>query len=194
MKALICVAIVAGIFQGASMALMPQHGITKHQGYKDRWHQSQSSTNAYNEPTVDWNLFNLKQQYKKSGGILYKQSLLSPEEYNAIVMELSNLDLNVQDELKSSFANNRMGCTIGRETGIRKILSDENGSLLKFVSSLEDNCDGRLRVAPEIPVEVSVMCFIANVFVFILRMHNQMVLYAAAANLRKDRCGYGMAH
>lgn len=176
------------------MALMPQHGITKHQGYKDRWHQSQSSTNAYNEPTVDWNLFNLKQQYKKSGGILYKQSLLSPEEYNAIVMELSNLDLNVQDELKSSFANNRMGCTIGRETGIRKILSDENGSLLKFVSSLEDNCDGRLRVAPEIPVEVSVMCFIANVFVFILRMHNQMVLYAAAANLRKDRCGYGMAH
>lgn len=59
--------------------------------------------------SIDWNLYNLQQQYKKSGGILYKQSILSPTEYSTIMMDLANLDLTVQDEKEESFATNRMG-------------------------------------------------------------------------------------
>jgi hypothetical protein len=175
MKALVCFAIFAGTFQGPSMALMPQHRINKHQGNKDRLFLSQSNVEACQESAIDWNTFNLKQQYKKCGGILYKQSLLTPEEYNDIMIELSNLDLNIQDEMKSSFANKRMGCTIGRETDIYRILTDENGSLLKLVTSLEDDCNGRLMVAPDIPVEVSLISVIVNDY-NLLTVHNQIVL------------------
>ena len=37
---------------------------------------------------VDWDLYNMQQQYKKAGGILYKQSVLKPHEYKVIIDEL----------------------------------------------------------------------------------------------------------
>jgi hypothetical protein len=106
--------------------------------------------------TIDWKLYNLKQQFKKSGGTLYKPSLLSNREYNSIINELSELNLQIDEEKESSFATKRMGCTVGCDTDIYRILSCAEGSLCKLLNVLESDEDGcgRLILAPDIPVEV----------------------------------------
>ena len=115
------------------------------------------------EETIDWNLYNLKREYQKSGGILYKQSILSTQEYNVIMKNLSQLTLHIEDEKQSSFATNRVGCTIGRDTEIYNILSCGDGSLCKLINSLEEQEEcGPMILAPDIPVEVRVSsCYIA---------------------------------
>ena len=120
---------------------------------------AQSSIQPFQEHPIDWNLYNLQQQYHKSGGILYKQSLLSPVEYKAIMQELSTLDLSIEDEKESSFATKRMGCTIGTDTEMYRILSDENGSLCRLVNALEVECEKPVVLANDIPIEVSWVCF-----------------------------------
>lgn len=117
---------------------------------------AQAKIETYKEKSIDWNLYNLKQQYQKSGGILYKQSLLSPNEYSAIMKELAVLDLHIEDENQSSFASKRVGCTISKDSDIYRILKNENGSLSKLVNALEGECEERLILAPEVPVEVSI--------------------------------------
>ena len=114
----------------------------------------QISSHSSEVPSIDWNMYNLKHQYQKSGGILYKQSILSPKEYNSIMSELSRLDLPVADEKQSSFATNRMGCTIDSDTEIYKTLSCPHGSLSTLLHALECDEDEGIVIAPEVPVEV----------------------------------------
>ena len=121
------------------------------------WCSKQTIQKSYHNseaPSIDWNMYNLKHQYQKSGGILYKQSILSPKEYNTIMSELSRLDLPVAEEKESSFATNRMGCTIDSDTEIYKTLSCPHGSLSTLLYALECDGDEGIVVAPEVPVEV----------------------------------------
>ena len=115
---------------------------------------SQNSSYSPEAPSIDWNMYNLKHQYQKSGGILYKQSILSPKEYTIIMSELSRLDLPVEDEKESSFATKRVGCTIGSNTEIYRILSCPQGSLSALMNGLECDEDERIMIAPDVPVEV----------------------------------------
>ena len=117
---------------------------------------------------VDWDLYNLQQQYKKSGGILYKQSVLKPHEYKVIKDELQSMELDMMDEDESSsFATNRSGAQIPNDTDIYRVLSSKEGSLCRLVNSLFDS-EGKkgesVVLAPDIPVEVryiyvGYMCF-----------------------------------
>ena len=118
------------------------------------------------EAEVDWKLYTLQQKYKRSGGILYKQSVLTPNEYTSILNELQSMNLIMEDEKESSFASNRVGAEIIYESEIYKILSSEGGSLCRLINSLADadlvdNDDvddfgrfGKMILAPDIPIEV----------------------------------------
>ena len=107
---------------------------------------------------VDWDLYNLQQQYKKAGCILYKQSVLKPHEYKVITEELQSMKLAMIDEDESlSFATNRSGAQIPIDTDIYRALSSKEGSLCRLVNSLFDS-EGKKGesavLAPDIPVEV----------------------------------------
>ena len=116
--------------------------------------------------TKDWALYSLQQQYRRSGGILYKQSILTPQEYNTIVNELQSMDLMLKDEETSSFASNRIGAIISKESEVYRVLSCEDGSLSCLINALADGDDddddkrgrekarGKMVVAPDIPCEV----------------------------------------
>ena len=103
---------------------------------------------------VDWDLYNLKQQYNKAGGILYKQSVLKPREYKVIIDELLSMKFDLLDEDESlSFAKNRSGAQIPIDTDIYRVLSSKEGSLCQLVNSLFDG-EGESVLAPDIPIEV----------------------------------------
>ena len=119
--------------------------------------------------TKDWALYSLQQQYRRSGGILYKQSVLTPQEYNTIVNELQSMDLMLKDEETSSFASHRIGAIISKESEVYRVLSCEDGSLSCLINALSDGDDdddddddergrekarGKMVVAPDIPCEV----------------------------------------
>mmetsp|Transcript_24380 Transcript_24380/g.51432 ORF Transcript_24380/g.51432 Transcript_24380/m.51432 type:complete len:390 (-) Transcript_24380:13-1182(-) len=111
---------------------------------------------------IDWENHQLCQNYKKAGGILYKQSILTPWEFQIISSELSDLLQNqdqnnsrnknsrkssssnksapkiiLENEDSSSFATNRIGAAIGKGTEIYRVLSSEEGSLSKLINVLE---------------------------------------------------------
>ena len=126
------------------------------------------ATSSYNSQsqTQDWALYNEQKQYQKSGGILYKQSVLTPQEYNTIVNELQSMDLMLKDEETSSFATNRIGAKISKESEVYRVLSCEDGSLSRLINALADADDDnddksrtekvhrKMVVAPDIPCEV----------------------------------------
>ena len=113
--------------------------------------------------TRDWAQYALQQQYKKAGGMLYKQSALTPLEYTTIINELQVMDLKMKEEKESSFATNRVGAQISNGSRIYDVLSCEEGSMCRLVNCLADgDCDdkgkdnlGRMVLAPDIPIEVS---------------------------------------
>jgi len=121
---------------------------------------------------VDWELYNMQQQYKKAGGILYKQSVLKPHEYKVITEELQSMKskkLEMIDEDESlSFATNRSGAQIPIDTDIYRVLSSREGSLCRLVNSLFDS-EGKkgesVVLAPDIPIEVCVFVLI-HVFLY----------------------------
>ena len=95
----------------------------------------------------DWNIYNLQKKYHQSGGILYKQSVLTSTEYNTIINDLQSslmndnndnkLTLKEEDE-SSSFATNRIGAQISNESEIYRVLSCTEGSLCTLVNNLAD--------------------------------------------------------
>lgn len=126
---------------------------------------STSSSSALHQTTTPidyWTQYSLRQSYKKAGGILYKQSLLSPAEFQAIQLAITNQlnssNLKLSDEKESSFATNRMGAVIERDSDVYTILGCEDGSLCRLVNSLveeEEEDLGRMILSPDIPIEVS---------------------------------------
>ena len=129
-------------------------------------HSKQSSSlsahDYSNSQKIDWAQYSLHQSYKKAGGILYKQSLLTPAEFTAVQMAIDEMDLKLTDENESSFANNRIGAVIDRHSDVYDILSCSDGTLCRLVNGLADSDDdgsdeelGKMILSPDIPIEVS---------------------------------------
>ena len=99
-----------------------------------------TNSNSYN-----WAEYSLRQSYKKSGGILYKQSLLTPTEFTTVQNEIHNLindnKLKLVDEKESSFATNRIGAVLDRNSEVYKVFSYDEGSICRLVNTLVDNDD-----------------------------------------------------
>ena len=127
-----------------------------------------TNSNSYN-----WAEYSLRQSYKKSGGILYKQSVLTPTEFTTVQNEIHNLindnKLKLVDEKESSFATNRIGAVLDRNSEVYKVFSYDEGSICRLVNTLVDNDDhdaksekddlllgSRMILSPDIPIEIRI--------------------------------------
>ena len=128
-----------------------------------------NNANRYN-----WAEYSLRQSYKKSGGILYKQSLLTPTEFTTVQNEIHNLindnKLKLVDEKESSFATNRIGAVLDRNSDVYKIFSCAEGSICHLVNKLVNNDDdydaesekddlllgNKMILSPDIPIEIRI--------------------------------------
>lgn len=90
-----------------------------------------------------------KSLLEKHGNALYKESIFSPEEYTTIRQELSHCLNYLQEESKSSIAQNRLGVKIAPDSGIIQIL--QTGSLHRFIEKVTG---GVYELSPDLPVEV----------------------------------------
>lgn len=90
-----------------------------------------------------------KSLLEKHGNALYKGSIFSPEEYTIIRQELSHCMEYLQEESKSSIAQNRLGTTIAPDSGIIQIL--KTGSLHRLVEKVTGEV---YELSPDLPVEV----------------------------------------
>mmetsp|Transcript_17502 Transcript_17502/g.37979 ORF Transcript_17502/g.37979 Transcript_17502/m.37979 type:complete len:353 (-) Transcript_17502:20-1078(-) len=109
----------------------------------------------------------LRNQYEKSGGILYRQSVLTQEEYYSIRQELDMLigkggSVKVEDEITSSVARNRLGARLPPDCKIVRILSNPNGSVARLVNEVEGNTSSgstgsnEMVLSKHVPVEVRI--------------------------------------
>ncbi|KAK1737735.1 hypothetical protein QTG54_011507 [Skeletonema marinoi] len=131
---------------------------------------SPTSLTAHNRANTqtDWAQYSLRQTYKKAGGILYKQSVLTPAEFTAVQMAIEQLNLKLTEEKESSFATNRIGAVIEKESDVYKILSCDEGSLCRLVNGLAHDDDdddgsnekeedlGKMILSPDIPIEIRI--------------------------------------
>lgn len=132
------------------------------------------SEDTNNANSYNWAEYSLRQSYKKSGGILYKQSLLTPTEFTTVQNEIRNLindnKLNLVDEKESSFATNRIGAVLDKSSEVYKIFSSDEGSISRLVNTLVNNGDdydtesekdslllgSRMILSPDIPIEIRI--------------------------------------
>ena len=106
----------------------------------------------------------LRRRYEGYGGIVYRQSVLSSEEFRTVRRELASLmgrggSMPLRDEKTSSVAKNRVGAQLPRNSAVAAVLGDEGGSMSKlFNRAANDQNDGRrkLVLSKEIPIEVRV--------------------------------------
>jgi hypothetical protein len=89
---------------------------------------------------------------EKSGGVLYRQSILTNEEYSAIQKEVLSLMTQLNDETTSSVAQNRLGASLSQDSESVRILQE--GSLCKFVQRMTG--DSTMVLSSNLPVEVRV--------------------------------------
>lgn len=107
--------------------------------------QQQQHSSSLPQRNKDWNIYNLQKKYHQSGGILYKQSVLTSAEYSTIVNNLQSLMMDDDDNIilkeedeSSSFATNRIGAQISNESEIYRVISCTEGSLCRLVNNLAD--------------------------------------------------------
>ncbi len=69
--------------------------------------------------------------------------------------------LKLTDEKSSSFATNRLGAVIEKDSDVYQILSAEDGSLCRLVNCLVEEDEGEelgeMILSPDIPIEVSLL-------------------------------------
>lgn len=116
------------------------------------------------EADVDWKLYALQRKYERAGGILYKQSILRPEEYDALMNEWARQrqSTKMAEEKESSFATKRMGFRVSEDSEMHRIMSRGGGSLCRLVNDLADGDDaygtnvdwGEMVLAEDVPMEV----------------------------------------
>lgn len=128
----------------------------------------QNGESLWKRKTSNFSVSPLRQKFESAGGVLYKQGVLSTDEYGALKKELHSLSLRMTDEggasknskgsknnaSNSSFAKNRTGSQL--PVGALEMLTDENGSLCRLVRTIAGGEEGgRMVLAPDIPMEVS---------------------------------------
>lgn len=102
----------------------------------------------------------LKAKYQKAGGILYKQSVLSHQEFDVCKRELVSLigkggSLRLADETTSSVASNRVGGRIPTDSVIVDTLRNLEGGIARLINEVEGT-DGNFVLSEEVPVEVRI--------------------------------------
>lgn len=91
-----------------------------------------------------------KSLLEKSGAVLYRKSVFSPEELSVIRQEVSSCMNKLQEESSASIAQKRLGATLDRETSAAaKVLAD--GSLQRLVEKATGSvCE----LSSHIPIEI----------------------------------------
>ena len=87
---------------------------------------------------------------EKAGGALYRQSILTNEEYTTIRKEVSMLMNRLNEETASSAATKRQGASLSPNSETVKILKE--GSLHQFVQKVTGNPS--MNLSSNLPVEV----------------------------------------
>jgi hypothetical protein len=91
----------------------------------------------------------LKQIFEKAGGILYRTSVFSKEEYADIQKDLQQLTFSLVDETTSSVATNRMGA--GLHPSGRTVEIFQTGSLTSLVQLIMGS---DYHLSTDVPVEI----------------------------------------
>ncbi|KAL9182132.1 hypothetical protein ACHAXT_012784 [Thalassiosira profunda] len=109
-------------------------------------------------PINYWEEHALRRNYERAGGILYKQSALSPDEFASVADEWQSMEAGLRDETESSFASRRRGARIAESSRMYDLLGGREGSLCRLVNCLEGEGDGlgNMILAREVPIEVRV--------------------------------------
>ena len=158
----------------SALTTSTHHDVGYHSIQKTSSFSTSLSAHTTNPPDSDyWANYSLRQSYKKSGGILYKQSILTSAEFSALRDAIDDMllqdTLKLTDEKSSSFATNRMGAVIEKDSNVYQILSAEDGSLCRLVNCLveedEETTDGNnegeemgeMILSPDIPIEVRLL-------------------------------------
>lgn len=92
----------------------------------------------------------------RSGGILYRTSVVSSkEERNIIYQEVKRTLPFLQPESKSSIAQHRMGIALSwQNSPTVQLLRDPNSAITKYVNRIASAGEYEYVLAPEIPVEI----------------------------------------
>lgn len=114
------------------------------------------ATNAGDEPFKDYEYQPYSQQtggrlslLEKSGAVLYKKSVFSPEEFAVIQQEVSSCRKDFQPECSSSIAEKRYGTMLKQDSVVVALL--ENGNLHQLV----ERVTGKVcALSTQIPVEI----------------------------------------
>ena len=88
-------------------------------------------------------------QLDQRGGAIYRQSILSNDEYSTIQQELSFVTKHLNDE-SSSIAVNRQGASLSPDSQTYKIL--ESGNILDYLRKVSG--DDTMALSANLPVEV----------------------------------------
>uniref|UniRef100_A0A7S4N4D5 Fe2OG dioxygenase domain-containing protein n=1 Tax=Odontella aurita TaxID=265563 RepID=A0A7S4N4D5_9STRA len=105
----------------------------------------------------------LKRRYEQAGGVIYRQSVLSPKEFgimNQMISSSLGRTVRLSEETSSSVATKRIGAQLPADSEIVRILGDENGSFSRMVNSLV-NVKGagyarKMVLSEDVPVEVRI--------------------------------------
>lgn len=97
----------------------------------------------------------LRRRYEASGGVLYRQSVLSDAERRGIEAGLASLRGRLADEAPSSVAFRRVGAPLPPDGGAARALADPRGSVSRLVNAAVRGGESMV-LAEEVPVEVRV--------------------------------------
>eukprot|EP00978_Attheya_sp_CCMP212_P009787 scaffold23280_cov43-Attheya_sp.AAC.3 len=100
-----------------------------------------------------WETFNQSSQLKRAGGILYRRSVLTKEEFESIKREVESLSL--KPEL-NSVANHRLGAQLDPLGDTYSILS--HGSLYQWINSIlkTESDEKKMILSDQVPVDLRV--------------------------------------
>jgi hypothetical protein len=122
-----------------------------------RWNTNTNNSN-------NWEAYSLRRQYQQNGNnIIYKKSILSPNEVTAVNSAL--LSMNIQqyltnEDAKQSFATNRNGMSISRQNGamLYDIFGRVGGSMYTLVNAISTITSetSEMILSPDIPIELRI--------------------------------------
>jgi hypothetical protein len=136
-----------------------------------RWNTNTNNSN-------NWEAYSLRRQYQQNGNnIIYKKSILTPNEVTAVNSALQSMNIQQQltnENAKQSFATNRKGMSISRHNEAGAMLYDIFGrvggsmhTLVNAISTITSDkleyysddinaTDSEMILAPDIPIELRI--------------------------------------
>lgn len=108
------------------------------------------------EPSSSYTSRIPRDKLDKAGGVLYRQSVFTNEEYSTILKEVSSLMTHLDEETTSSVAQKRLGAVLPRDSDTVRILEEGNLSKLvqRAVAGDGDASNNHIKLSTNLPVEV----------------------------------------